>query len=134
MLRKLGVWGAALSMAATPVLAIEHVVMVYSDGFFPTTSYVQPGDTVRFVNLSEVEESVFSLNTVPTEDPDDGDAVVEVFSIGPIPVEDDVVVEVVAEAEGDYQLASSVEAIGVLSFAPPPIQTEDADIDDEIVE
>ena len=71
MLRNLGVWGAALSMAATPVLAIEHVVMVYSDGFFPTTSYVQPGDTVRFVNLSEVEESVFSLNTVPTEDPDD---------------------------------------------------------------
>lgn len=134
MLRKLGVWGAALTMAAAPVLANEHVVMVYSDGFFPTTSYVQPGDTVRFINLSEVEESVFSLNMVPTEDPDDGDAEVEVWAIGPIAIEDEVVVEVTVDAEGDYQLASSVEAVGALSFAPPPINTDDADIDDQVSE
>jgi len=44
------------------------------------------------------------------------------------------VIEVVEEAEGDYQLATSTDAGGVLSFAPPPIQTEDADIDDEINE
>ena len=45
----------ALLAFAAPGLALakEHQVIITGLGFFPATTYVQPGDTVQFINAAE---------------------------------------------------------------------------------
>jgi len=43
---------ATLAMAQ-PLAAEEHYVLIMGEGFFPETSYVQDGDTIRFINSVE---------------------------------------------------------------------------------
>ncbi len=43
---------ACLTAVATPSFAEVHEVLVYRDGYFPTTLYAASGDTIKFVNKS----------------------------------------------------------------------------------
>lgn len=45
--------GVALAVLASPVQAVEHRIEVHYGEFFPYVTYLQAGDTVRFVNLMD---------------------------------------------------------------------------------
>ncbi|WP_390913126.1 hypothetical protein [Pseudosulfitobacter sp. SM2401] len=61
MLRKTTLMAAlAVSFLSTPVNAAEHVILILPDAYFPDTSYVTAGDTLRFVNETEGSITVIS--------------------------------------------------------------------------
>lgn len=43
---------AAFTAFGTPASAAEHIIMILEEGFFPTITYLDPGDTIRFTNGS----------------------------------------------------------------------------------
>ena len=108
---------SALAQDAPSTLPTEHIVMILGDTFFPTVSYVDPGDTLRFVNASGFEQSVTS-----------GDGG---WSVGPIADQ----AEATLTAEADMALlffgtpgvdpetdAALEAAEGTLSFDAAPLQ------------
>lgn len=42
--------------------AEEHVILIMSDGYFPQITYMVPGDTVEFLNVSATDQSIISKN------------------------------------------------------------------------
>ena len=93
----------------------EHTVMVLGESFFPRVTYAEPGDTVRFVNASDSEQSI-----VGKEDN---------WSVGPIAVEGEASFTVFSGMKNDFSLilaeGADEEAIsnasGAISFSPPPL-------------
>lgn len=70
-----------LSLAmAGPALADEHIVIVTGFSYFPSITFAQPGDTVRFVNQSGASETVVGRDTGwvigPLADLEEGELVV----------------------------------------------------------
>jgi plastocyanin len=60
---------AVFAGAASLAHAAEHQIMLVEHGFFPEVSYVSIGDTVTFVNTTEVSENVLARDfswEVPT--------------------------------------------------------------------
>lgn len=42
--------------------AEEHVILVMSDGYFPQITYITPGDSVEFLNVSASNQTIVSKN------------------------------------------------------------------------
>lgn len=63
---------AVFAGAASLAHAAEHQIMLVEHGFFPEVSYVSVGDTVTFVNTTEIGENVlardfsWSIPTIPS--------------------------------------------------------------------
>ncbi|MCR8547937.1 hypothetical protein M4578_08865 [Salipiger sp. P9] len=57
MLRKTGLLALTLGCLAMPLQAKEHYVLLLGDGYFPDYVYPNYGDTIRFVNNSNVAMS-----------------------------------------------------------------------------
>lgn len=72
--------GALSLLMAAPAVAEEHVVILTGFSYFPSVTYAQPGDTVRFVNQSGDEETVVGRDVGwvvgPLQDQDEGTLVV----------------------------------------------------------
>ncbi|MFT6024388.1 MAG: plastocyanin [Ascidiaceihabitans sp.] len=61
MLRKTTLMAAlAVSFLSTTAHAAEHIILIMPDAYFPATSYVSAGDTLRFVNETEGTINVIS--------------------------------------------------------------------------
>ncbi|MFL4468405.1 hypothetical protein ACERZ8_00425 [Tateyamaria armeniaca] len=74
---------AALSVA-TSAAATEHTILILPDAYFPQITYLDEGDSVRFVNMSGLEHNIVAADAGweigPI--PDQGEAVLEVDSVG----------------------------------------------------
>ena len=58
MLRNLGaIIAVATAGLAAGAHAEEHTVMLMGNAYFPDVSYVQEGDTIRFVNLTNIVQT-----------------------------------------------------------------------------
>ena len=53
---------ATMSLGSAAV-AEQHVILIMSDGYFPQTTYMSPGDTVEFINVSATNQSIISENS-----------------------------------------------------------------------
>ena len=72
MQKFIAIAAAAASFAASPVFAQQvgeqHYVFIEAEGYFPQTTYADPGDTVRFINSSDkVHQVMASDGTWATE-------------------------------------------------------------------
>lgn len=61
---------AATLFAASPAAAAEHMILILEDAYFPQVTYLDRGDTVRFVNASGSAHSIIAMD--------------ETWEIGPI--------------------------------------------------
>jgi len=117
MLRKTSTLAiAALMTSASIAAAEEHVIFYLGDAFFPEVTYVDAGDTIRFLNSSTSEMTVVSLD--------------EEWSVGPVGIDESQTLAVsggmtlkffdatAADADGESE-AEAVE--GELSFEPAPL-------------
>ncbi len=57
MLRKTGLLALTLGVLAAPLHASEHDVLLLGGAYFPTSLYPAVGDTIRFVNESDITMS-----------------------------------------------------------------------------
>ncbi|MBM1814040.1 hypothetical protein [Pseudosulfitobacter pseudonitzschiae] len=123
MLRSIQKLALAAALAATLAPAAfadgestnEHTVMVLGASFFPRVTYASPGDTVRFINASEAEQSIVAKD--------------ENWTVGPIAIEGEEIFTVFAGMKNDFSLVlaedADEEAIsnasGAISFSTPPL-------------
>ena len=75
---------AALSVATTATAA-EHTILILPDAYFPEITYLDTGDSVRFVNVSGTEHNIIAKDST--------------WEIGPIPEQGEAVLEVDTVAE-----------------------------------
>lgn len=108
-----GITTAALSLA-TAVQAEEHVVLILPDAYFPSITYMNNGDTVRFVNASGVEHNIISKN---------GN-----WSMGPLNPNGEETMVVDNTVQKTFYNAASMNSdgtyamAGIMSFANGPIE------------
>ena len=113
MLRKTSTLAiAALMTSASFAAAEEHTIFYLGDTFFPEITYVDAGDTIRFLNSSANEMSIVSLD--------------DEWSVGPIGAEESQTVPVSGGMKLKFFDASSVDGEsdtvgGELSFEPAPL-------------
>jgi len=48
--------------SATAAHAAEHTILILPDAYFPAVTYVDPGDTIRFHNISGGEHNIIAKN------------------------------------------------------------------------
>lgn len=66
---------ATLTIATSPVAAENQDILIMENAFFPELSYVQPGDTITFINMSGIERAVQATDASwTTESLSDGDS------------------------------------------------------------
>jgi plastocyanin len=53
---------AASVSIATAAAATEHNVLILPDAYFPQVTYIEPGDTVKFTNVSGSNQSIVAKN------------------------------------------------------------------------
>lgn len=112
---------AAAALTATATHAEEHEVLILGSGFFPGVVYADPGDTIRFVNVSDDQQYLIG----------DGDR----WAIGPISNDGEQVLNVIPgllnrfvsttdpdkeydDFNGENQPAAP---IGVMNYGNPPL-------------
>lgn len=136
MLRKTAAAALALAVWALPAQAAEHEVLILAGGFYPEITYVQPGDSVTFVNTDQRPRRVFgdrydfvspkikqneswTLGIVANMR---NDYFAKSFNVNATdtPVGEG---SVTAQQEADVNDAGNVMR-GVLSYAPPPAESE----------
>lgn len=128
MLRTTAAAALALGLSLASAQAAEHEVAIVAEGFFPEITYVQPGDTVTFVNADTAPRRVF------------GDEFT--FSSDPLYENEAFTMNIVSDMPNQFygrtgteDLDNNAEAVdladtdgegrpmrGVLSFAPPPLE------------
>lgn len=86
----------------------EHTIIILSSSYFPFTTYVAAGDTVRFVNETTLEQVVTSYAAG--------------WTTGIIEPGGEVVVTVTGAMEGSYFGDRERAMEGRLSFAPSPME------------
>ena len=99
----------------SPLIAEEHMVVVTGFSYFPEIVYVQPGDTVLFINKSGTDQTVFAR---------DGSWVV-----GPLPNNGEASLTITGQTELNYfgltrrdAAADDTAPIGAeMSFLPAPL-------------
>lgn len=126
MLRKTAATALALGLSIASAQAAEHEIAIVAEGFFPEITYVQPGDTVTFVNTDTAPRRVF------------GDEFH--FASEPLFEADSFTLSIVADMPNEFFGRTGTEELndeaapvdladtdtegrplsGVLSFAPPP--------------
>lgn len=106
---------AAISIGSV-AQAAEHTIVILPDAYFPYISYIDPGDTVRFVNVSGEMHEIVSKN---------GDWSLEIEAEAEVTMVIDEGVQKTfydassEEEDAEGNMAYMVE--GKMSFAPPPI-------------
>lgn len=90
---------AAMSIASAAA-ADEHTVLILPDAYFPQITYLDSGDSVRFINMSGGEHSIVSEGAV--------------WELGPIPDQGEVVLEVSDVVEKSFFDKDSTGADGTL--------------------
>ncbi len=111
--------GTALSVL-TSVLTVatagtnaEHTILVLPDTYFPETTYLNPGDTVRFINVSGDEHTIVAAN--------------EEWTIGPLQIEEEYTMVVDSEIERTFHNANAINSDGTyavtgdISFEESPV-------------
>mmetsp|Transcript_22396 Transcript_22396/g.35979 ORF Transcript_22396/g.35979 Transcript_22396/m.35979 type:complete len:116 (-) Transcript_22396:2411-2758(-) len=68
---------ASLTIGTTAA-ATEHSILILPDAYFPQVTYIEPGDTVRFINASGSNQSIVAKNNDWTLGPIAPDAAVTV--------------------------------------------------------
>lgn len=121
---------AALTATAGSTAAENYQILMMDYAFFPEISYVQPGDTVTFVNMSGITRVIEAKNgswSTP-EIADGGEATISIeqgmmntFKTNIDGVGGDDVTDVSDGTEGvDGQTAEEGTIIGNLNFSAPP--------------
>lgn len=111
---------AATLLSATTATADEHTILILPDAYFPQITYLDEGDTVRFVNVSGLAHSLISKN--------------DSWEAGPIPNEGELTMIITNSVQKTfYNKASELEdgSFGVegrMSFAEAPV--DDGPLDD----
>lgn len=49
-------------LTASAAAAAEHTILILPDAYFPQVTYLESGDTVRFVNVSGGSKNIISKN------------------------------------------------------------------------
>lgn len=107
--------GTALSAftLASAATAAEHNILVLPDTYFPETTYLSPGDTVRFINISGDEHTIVAAN--------------EAWTIGPLQIEEEYTMVVDSEIERTFHNANAINSDGTyavtgdISFDASPV-------------
>lgn len=97
---------AGFLLLANVSRAEEQVVIVMKNTFFPTVSYVDVGDTVRFVNTAPGVQTIMATD--------------ERWRIGPLNPGGEAVLTVVEGISQQFQSSTGTEVGGRFSFAPGP--------------
>ncbi|MEL6618093.1 MAG: hypothetical protein AAFP16_04410 [Pseudomonadota bacterium] len=96
--------------------AVEHTVLILPDAYFPRITYLNPGDTVRFINETDATHEIVSKNgTWTLEIATEGEEVM-VIEQGVQKTFYDAESANVDDEGNEY---FAVE--GKMSFSPPPI-------------
>ncbi|MEL6888206.1 MAG: hypothetical protein AAFO86_05795 [Pseudomonadota bacterium] len=107
--------GTAVSMLglATVASAAEHDILILPNTYFPETTYLNPGDTVKFINMSGDEHTIIAAN--------------EAWTIGPLGADQDHTLVVDSEIERTFHNANAINSdgsyavTGDISFDASPI-------------
>jgi plastocyanin len=86
----------------------EHVIIIMSDAFFPSVTYVETGDSVRFVNASNAAKMVVSSGTG--------------WTIGPLTTGEEAVLPVKADTALEFATDAEPIMAGILSFEATPMK------------
>ncbi|WP_415921623.1 hypothetical protein [Tateyamaria sp. SN6-1] len=103
----------AVISLATAANAAEHQILILPDTYFPETTYLDPGDTIRFINVSGDEHTIIAAN--------------EAWTIGPLNAEEEFTMVVDSEIERTFHNANAINSdgsyavTGDISFDPSPI-------------
>lgn len=126
MMKKTSIMAAcAVAFSASMAAAEEHVIIYLGQAFFPSVTHVQPGDTIRFVNSSEITTMIESETAVWSVGPliaaEEGTATVEsamelVFFATEVTGAD----EDEIDADDTTDDTNTVTVEGALSFEAPP--------------
>ena len=107
--------GTAFSVLsfATMATAAEHNILILTDTYFPETTYLSPGDSVKFINVSGDEHTIIAAN--------------EAWSIGPLSVDEEYTMTVDPEIERTFHNANAINSDGTyavtgdISFDASPV-------------
>ena len=107
--------GTAVSMLslATAASAAEHDILILPDTYFPEPTYLNPGDTVKFINMSGDEHTIIAAN--------------ETWTIGPLGIDQNYTLVVDSEIERTVHNANAINSdgsyavTGDISFDASPI-------------
>ncbi|MEL6563623.1 MAG: hypothetical protein AAF822_14725 [Pseudomonadota bacterium] len=107
--------GTAVSVLslATTAIAAEHDILILPDTYFPETTYLEPGDTVKFINVSEDEHTIIAAN--------------EAWTIGPLAPNGEYLLSVDSEIERTFHNANAINSDGTyavtgdISFDAAPV-------------
>lgn len=113
---RITIFGATLAVfgLATAATAAEHDILILPDTYFPETTYLDPGDTVKFINMSEDSHTIIAAN--------------ESWTIGPLEPEGDYTLVVDSEIERTFHNANAINSdgsyavTGDISFEAAPIE------------
>ncbi|WP_299691614.1 hypothetical protein [uncultured Tateyamaria sp.] len=98
---------------ATTAMAAEHNILILPDTYFPETTYLNPGDTVKFINISGDEHTIIAAN--------------EAWTIGPLDAEEEYSMVVDSEIERTFHNANAINSDGTyavtgdISFDASPV-------------
>ena len=98
---------------ATAAYAAEHDILILPDTYFPETTYLDPGDSVKFINLSADQHTIIAAN--------------DAWTIGPIEPDGEYTLIVDHEIERTFHNANvfnsdgSYAVTGDISFDEAPI-------------
>lgn len=104
---------AATLFTATSAAATEHTILILPDAYFPQITYLDEGDTVRFVNVSGLAHNMIAKN--------------ESWEAGPIPTDGDLTMTITNSVQKTFynkatQLGDGTYAVeGRMSFAEAPV-------------
>jgi plastocyanin len=97
----------ALGILATPLGAAEHEIIILGSSFFPTVTYVQPGDSLRFINESDAAQAVIAANSA--------------WTTGSLASAEEMVLQVSTQSEGLFHGDTERTITGEISFGTPPL-------------
>ncbi|MEL7167048.1 MAG: hypothetical protein AAFY52_01570 [Pseudomonadota bacterium] len=98
---------------ATVAIAAEHEILILPNTYFPETTYLNPGDQVRFINDSGDTHTIVAAN--------------EDWTIGPLDPEEEYVLMIDEEIERTFHNANilnsdgSYAVTGDVSFDDAPV-------------
>jgi len=107
-----GLTTAALSLA-TAAQADEHVVLILPDAYFPKITYMDAGDTIRFINASGSTHNIIAKN--------------DSWALGPIAVDAEVTMVIDNTIQKTFYDADQTDdngdflVSGNMSFASGPV-------------